>query len=110
MSNELLNIPYDFIDNGNGELMLIMNAVEGNVDDENARFVYDEHYEAKLYRDSERIIRISVPEPCRELLSKIEKLLVTEMDGDDIADVYEASVESRVWISKSEWPSEYKNL
>ena len=94
MTIEYLHVAYDFIDNGAGELMLVMGKCEGDADDENARFVYDGFAEAMVVRNSGQIVHLPiVVEAVRDMLEEIKILLVTEMDGDDIADVYEAPVE-----------------
>jgi hypothetical protein len=85
---------YDWIDNGAGELMLVLTAPAGTPDEENAQFVYDGFAEAMLVRNRGQIIYL--PDVCqavRNMLDKIKILLVTEMDGDDIADVYEVPIE-----------------
>ena len=94
MAIEYIHVAYDFIDNGSGELMLIMDKSEGEADDENARFVYDGFAEAMVVRNSGQIVHLPlVVEAVRDMLEEIPLLLITEMDGDEIADVYEARVE-----------------
>jgi hypothetical protein len=94
MAIEYVHVAYDFIDNGSGELMLVMDKCEGEADDENARFVYDGFAEAMVVRNSGQIVHLPiVVETVRDMLEEIKILLVTEMDGDDIDDVYEAPVE-----------------
>jgi len=94
MAIEYVHTAYDFIDNGLGELMLIMDKCEGEADDENARFVYDGFAEAMVVRNSEQIVHLPIiVQAVRDMLEEIKILLITEMDGDDIDDVYEAPVE-----------------
>ena len=94
MAIEYLHVAYDFIDNGSGELMLVMDKCEGEADDENAKFVYDGFAEAMLVRNSGQIVHFPIiVEAVRDMLGETKILLVTEMDGDDIDDVYEAPVE-----------------
>jgi hypothetical protein len=94
MAIEYLHVTYDFIDNESGELMLVMNKCEGEADDENARFVYDGFAEAMVVRNSGQIVHLPiVVQAVRDMLEEIKILLITEMDGDDIDDVYEAPVE-----------------
>jgi len=89
-----LHTAYDWIENGAEELMLVMDAVEGTADDDNAKIIFDGFHEAMLIRSGNQIIHLPiVAEAVREMLKDIEKILVTEMDGDDIDDVYEAEVE-----------------
>jgi len=94
MTIEYVHVAYDFIDNGSGELMLIMDKCEGEADDENARFVYDGFAEAMVVRNSGQIVHLPiVVQAVRDMLEEIKILLITEMDGDDIDDVYEVPVE-----------------
>ena len=94
MAVEYLHVAYDFIDNGAGELMLIIDKSEGEADDENAKFVYDGFAEAMVVRNSGQIVHLPiVVQAVRDMLEEIKMILVTEMDGDDIYDVYEAQVE-----------------
>ncbi|MDR0502061.1 MAG: hypothetical protein LBH16_01940 [Treponema sp.] len=84
---------YDWIDNGAGELMLVMDKTAGMADDDNARILYDGFHEAMLIKNGSQIVHLPlVAEAVREMLEKLEKILVTEMDGEDIDDVYEAQV------------------
>ena len=94
MTIEYLHVAYDFIDNGAGEMMLIMDKCEGEADGENARFVYDGFAEAMLVRNSGQIVHLPIlVKPVRDMLEEIKMVLVTEMDDDDIDDVYEAPIE-----------------
>ena len=90
-----VNAAYEFITGGEGDFMLVMEAPDNdNADDENAKFIYDGVSKAKLLRKRGQIINIpAVPEPLRGMLKSRGLLLVTEMDGDDIYDVYEAKIE-----------------
>ena len=92
---EYLNVSYDFIDNGAGELMMVMDAPEGAADDDNAKIVYDGKAQAMLVRSSSQIVRMPIiTAEVRDMLADgRDKILVTEMNGDDIHDVYEARLE-----------------
>ncbi|MDR2933490.1 MAG: hypothetical protein LBV27_10345 [Oscillospiraceae bacterium] len=91
---QILRVSYDFIDNGDGELMLVMDAPEGSPDDETAKFVYDGFTEAMLVRNDSQIIHLPViSEPIRDMLSGLETVMVSEMNGEEISDVYEAQIE-----------------
>jgi len=95
-SNERLyaHTAYDWIDNGAGELMLVMDKVDGIADDDNAKIIFDGFHEAMLIRNDNQIIHLPiVVEAVRDMLNKLDKILVTEMDGDDIDDVYEAAID-----------------
>jgi hypothetical protein len=94
MSVTVLHVPYDFINNGPNELMLVMDALGDEPDEDNVKFIYDGNSEAMLVYNERKIIHLPViPEPYLEILSNFETILVTEMNGDDIFDVYEARVE-----------------
>jgi hypothetical protein len=87
-------VSYDFMDNGNGDLLMAMDKPEGTADDEAAKFVYDGAKEAMLIRNSEQIIHLPlIDEAMRPTLEKIDTILVVEMDGNDIDDSYMAKVE-----------------
>jgi hypothetical protein len=93
---QYLNVMYDFIDDGKGDLMIVMDAPEGTADDENAKIVYDDGAkQATLIRNSNQVIRMPfLVEKVRAMLTDgREKILVTEMNGEEIADVYEARLE-----------------
>ena len=93
MAIKYVHVSYDFIDHEN-ELMLVMEKSKGEADEENARFVYDGFAEAMLVRNSGQIVHFPViVQVVGDLLKKIKIILVTEMNGDDIHDVYEAPVE-----------------
>jgi hypothetical protein len=96
MSNvKYVDTSYDFIDNGEGELMLVMDAPEGTADDENAMFVFDGASQAMLVRNDGQIVRLPViAQAVRDMLKDgREIILVTEMNGEEIADVYEARLD-----------------
>ena len=85
---------YDFVTNEEGELMLIIDAPEGDADEDSVKFIYDGGHKGTLVRNSEQIIEIPfVADIYCEMLLDIETILVTEMDGEEIFDVYEASIE-----------------
>ena len=91
---QFFDVSYDFIDNGEGELMMVMEALEDAADDENAKFLFDGVSKAMLVRQSNQIINVPiVRDDVHDLLNSIKIILITEMDGDDIDDVYEAQVE-----------------
>jgi len=87
-------VSYDFMDNGNGELLMVMDKPEGTADDEAARFVYDGAIQAMLVRNSEQIIHLPLlEEDMRPTLEKMDTILVVEMDDKEVADSYKAKVE-----------------
>ena len=74
--------------------MLVIEKTEGDADDENAKIIFDGTNEAMLIRNDDQIILLPIiGEDVRNLLKELDKILVTEMDGDDIDDVYEAEIE-----------------
>jgi len=93
---QYLKVMYDFVNDEKGNLLLIIEAPSGRADDNNAKLVYDkEAYEALLYRNSEQIIQLPIvsDEAHEMLLDGRSIILVTEMNGEDINDVYEAKLE-----------------
>jgi hypothetical protein len=86
---------YDWIDNGAGELMLVLTTPAGAPDEENAQFVYDGFAEAMLVRNRGQIIYL--PDVCqavRNMLDKIKIITVTEMSDEN------RSIVARNWKSK----------
>jgi len=94
-TKQYLYAPYDFIDNGAGELMMVMDVPgAGEADDDLAKFIYDGASQAALIRNSEQIVHIPlIPEEVGKMLNEIKIILITEMEGDEISNVYEAPVE-----------------
>ena len=94
-NNKIINLEYDFIDDGKGDLMLVVEAPDSDyADDENAKFIFAGVSSAKLVRKNDQIIDIPVvKEPYLNMLKDRGIILVTEMDGKDIHDVYEAEIE-----------------
>jgi len=92
---EELNVSYEFIDNGKDELMLVFAKPDDeDADDDNAKLIYDGISKAILIRNENQIINIpDIPVTAREMLKRLDIILVTEMDGEDINDVYEAKIQ-----------------
>ena len=92
---EELNVSYEFIDNGKDELMLVFAKPDDeDADDDNAKLIYDGISKAILIRNENQIINIpDIPVTVREMLKRLDIILVTEMDGEDINDVYEAKIQ-----------------
>jgi len=91
---QYLKVSYDFVDDEKGDVMLIIEAPKGRADEDNVKLVYDSR-EAMLYRNSEQIIQLPIvnKKTGDMLLDGRSSILVTEMDGEDIGDVYEAKLE-----------------
>jgi hypothetical protein len=102
---EYYYVAYDFIDNGNGELAMIMDPPPGDTLDEYAisdsaapyaRFIYDGDSNAILVRTEEQVVLVPIgAEKVRGLLEKIKTVLIEEMDGNKISNEYDAPVE--IW-------------
>ncbi|MGD9639051.1 MAG: hypothetical protein AB7U85_08340 [Alphaproteobacteria bacterium] len=72
---------YDFIVNKDGEVMLVINAYNG--EPENSRLLFDGKSVALFYRKSDMPIKLTdVPQNIVENLNSNKELLVCEM-GDD---------------------------
>ena len=95
---QIVNVSYDFISNDEGEMMLVFEKPDDDfADDENALFIYDGGSSAKLVRKNNQVINIPViPQQYCDMLKDREILLVTEMDGEDMHDVYEAAINSDI--------------
>ena len=83
-SKTYLHVNYDWIDNGVGELMLVMEAPQGDADEFSAEFIYNGTNEAMLKRNSQQIIHLPfVVESLHSMLRSIKKVLVMEMKEND---------------------------
>ena len=96
--NKMIDVEYEFIDDGKGDLMLVIEAPDSDFtdDEEDIKFIFDGNSSGRLVRKADQIINIPViNEPYLSMLNDRELLLVTEMDGEDIHDVYEAAIEKQ---------------
>jgi len=97
---------YDFIDNGAGDLMLIMEPPEGDAqavltasainssrtttegshaDDDAAKFIFDGTLEGMLIRNNEQTVYLPIlQEAVREMLQKLKYVLVVEKKDYDV--------------------------
>jgi hypothetical protein len=82
---------YSIRQNTKGEIMLMMNAREGNQD--GPRFIYDGGGTALLYRSPESsVVFRNIDEAAREPLKKINEILIVELLNDDVEREYMAPV------------------
>ena len=82
--------PYDFIDNGAAELMLIYEAVPENPD---SPFFYFDGEKAVLKRKTgQSVVFPFIESAVKKLLDGGKKIMITEMNGEEIVRVYEAAV------------------
>ena len=82
---------YDFIDNGSGDLMLIMEPPEGDSDDDDAKLIFDGTSEGMLVRNNEQAVYLPVlPEEVRKMLCKLDEVLIAEREAYDIQVVVNA--------------------
>jgi len=85
MTQQYVLTAYDFIDNGAGDLMLIMEPPEGHSDDDDAKFIFDGNSEGMLVRNSGQTVYLPVlPEAICKMLQKLEFILVAEKEAYDI--------------------------
>ena len=88
---------YDFIDNGAGELMLIMEPPEGEEDDDAAKFIYDGTLEAMLVRNSEQTVYLPIlQEAVRKMLPKLKFVLVVEKKDYDINEILNSVKQKKI--------------
>lgn len=79
---------YDILENNAGEIMIIIKYREGGP--ENPRLVYDGGAVALLYRSRESAILLNNIDPrARPSLKSVEKVLMVEIDGDEVAREYD---------------------
>jgi hypothetical protein len=92
---EEIRVSYEFVENNKNELILVMVKPDDEAaDDENAKLIYDGISKAILVRNENQIIDIPViPITVRKMFKILDFILVTEMDGEDIDDVYEAKIQ-----------------
>ena len=78
---------YDIIENNAGEIMIIIKYRDGGP--ENPRLVYDGGSVALLYRSRESAILLDgIDERARQPLKSVEKVLMVELDNDEVAREY----------------------
>lgn len=78
---------YDIIENNVGEIMIIIKYRDGGP--ENPRLVYDGGSVALLYRSRESAILLDdINENARQPLKSVEKVLMVELDGNEVAREY----------------------
>lgn len=82
--------PYDFIDNGAAELMLVCETVPENPD--SPLFYFDGEKAVLKRKTGQFIVFPFIESAVKKLLDGIEKIMMTEMNGAEIVRVYEAAV------------------
>lgn len=89
---EILSLQYDFIDNGAGDLMMVLEKAENNA--ESPAFYFDGKSGAMLHRRPDQFIALPyISAEVGKMLKTAEKVLVAEMDSEDeISLVYPAPV------------------
>lgn len=89
---EILSLQYDFIDNGAGDIMMVLERAENNA--ENPVFYFDGKSGAMLMRRPDQFVALPyIPAEVAKILQNLEKVLIAEMDSEDeISLVYPASV------------------
>ena len=76
---------YDFIDNGSGDLMMIIWPPEGDSDDDDAKFIYDGTSEAMLVRNDGQTVYLPVlAEEIRKMLPRLTEVLIAEKENYDL--------------------------
>ena len=92
LSNEIgTRGQYSIMQNEQGEIMLMMNAREG--EPENPRFIYDGSGTALLYRNQDSSVAFrNISEEAREPLKNVDVVLVVEVLNDDVEREYMAPV------------------
>lgn len=88
LSNEIgTKGQYSIMQNDQGEIMLLMNAREG--DPVNPRFIYDGSGTALLCRNQDSSVAIrDIDEDAREPLKNVDEILVVEVLNDDVEREY----------------------
>lgn len=82
---------YDILQNKEGEILILISSCEG--EPEYPRFVYDGGDKALLSRNKENCISLcNISEDARIQLKSVDKVMITEIDGDDIKHEYSAPV------------------
>lgn len=89
---DIFTLQYDFIDNGAGDLMLVVESLDGAP--QKPAVYFDGFFQALFKRRDDQLIPLPhVTKPVREMMSSYERILITEMDDDDeITEVYEAPI------------------
>ena len=78
---------YDILQNGAGELLIIIRYREGGP--ENPRLVYDGGAHALLYRSRESAVMLdNINEEARMPLKSVSEVLMVELENEDVAREY----------------------
>lgn len=82
---------YDILQNGAGEILIIIKYREGGP--ENPRLVYDGGEQALLYRSRESAFMLnSIAREARMPLKSVNEVLMVEIENDDVAREYRVPV------------------
>ena len=86
-TNEGTEGTYDILQNGAGEILIMIQQRRGGP--ENPRFVYDGGETALLYRSRESSVFLgNINADARNPLKAVDEVLVAEIDGDEVAREY----------------------
>jgi len=87
-SYQFLAVRHDYIDNGAGDLMVIIDPPAGEAEDDGARFIFDGAADAMLIRNKSQIIYLPcLHEDVIKIISKRKDILVAEMNDYDLQPV-----------------------
>ncbi|MCL2211750.1 MAG: hypothetical protein FWB95_07500 [Treponema sp.] len=85
ISYQFLAVRHDYIDNGAGDFMLIIDPPAGDAQDEDVRFIFDGVSDAMLIRNCDQIIYLPcLNEAIIKILINCKEVLVAEMEKYDI--------------------------
>jgi len=86
-----------YIDNGAGELMLVMEPPEGDADEDLAKFIYDGTSNAMLIRNGGQIVYLpNQVEAVKKMFPSLKIMLVAEIENYDIDDLLKRSKEKNL--------------
>ena len=89
--NSELEGRYDILQNGAGEILIIIKYREGGP--ENPRLVYDGGAQALLYRSRESAVLLdAINMAARQPLKSVDEVLMVEIEDDDVAREYKVPV------------------
>ena len=90
------NNDYDFIINGNNEIMLVIYAPDNEVDKEVVTFLFDGKAEATLIRNRNSLLIFNLSDEVTELLhGGLSTLLVNEIDEEgNTVNIYDAKIKT----------------
>jgi len=103
ISYQYLAVRHDYIDNGAGDLMVLIEPPAGIAQDDDSRFIFDGMTDAMLIRNNGQIIYLPcLHEDVIKLIKKCKDVLVAEMQDYDLQEIA-ASIKKKIMPDFSDY-------